>query len=166
MHARQAMPALTVAALFYGDSMITPAISVLSAVEGLEIITPALKPYVIPITLLIITGLFFIQKRGTGAVGIAFFFANIIKIPQGGWFPLAMALVSFTVLTTWRRGRRLLLDGMARQTFPLADFIGTIGEMHRVVGTAIFMTSSREGCRPRCRTTSSTIRCCSAASCC
>ena len=378
------------AALFYGDSMITPAISVLSAVEGLEIITPALKPYVIPITLLIITGLFFIQKRGTGAVGmffgpvmvgwfailgvlgvleiahnpqvlfalnplhaigfvnanpglaflalgsvvlavtggealytdmghfgrppirlawfgfvmpalvlnyfgqgalllnepaaiespffhlgpswalipmvalatlatviasqavisgafsvarqavqmgllprmqiihtsgreegqiyvpftnwtlylavvglvigfqsssnlaaaygiavtttmlidtilvafvmvllwrwnlmlvvlvagslltvdIAFFSANIIKIPQGGWFPLAMALVSFTVLTTWRRGRRLLLDEMASQTFPLADFIGTIGDVHRVHGTAIFMTSSKEGVPP------------------
>ncbi len=58
------------AALFYGDSMITPAISVLSAVEGLEIITPDLKPYVIPLTLLILTGLFFIQKHGTGAVGI------------------------------------------------------------------------------------------------
>ena len=378
------------AALFYGDSMITPAISVLSAVEGLEIITPALKPYVIPITLLIITGLFFIQRRGTGAVGmffgpvmvgwfailgvlgvleiahnpqvlfalnplhaigfvnahpglaflalgsvvlavtggealytdmghfgrppirlawfgfvmpalvlnyfgqgalllnepaaiespffhlgpswalipmvalatlatviasqavisgafsvarqavqmgllprmqiihtsgreegqiyvpftnwtlylavvglvigfqsssnlaaaygiavtttmlidtilvafvmvllwrwnlmlvvlvagslltvdIAFFSANIIKIPQGGWFPLAMALVSFTVLTTWRRGRRLLLDEMASQTFPLADFIGTIGDVHRVHGTAIFMTSSKEGVPP------------------
>jgi len=375
------------AALFYGDSMITPAISVLSAVEGLEIITPALKPYVIPITLLIITGLFFIQKRGTGAVGmffgpvmvgwfailgvlgvleiahnpqvlfalnplyaigfvnahpglaflalgsvvlavtggealytdmghfgrppirlawfgfvmpalvlnyfgqgalllnepaaiespffhlgpswalipmvalatlatviasqavisgafsvarqavqmgllprmqiihtsgreegqiyvpftnwtlylavvglvigfqsssnlaaaygiavtttmlidtilvafvmvllwrwnlmlvvlvagsllvvdIAFFSANIIKIPEGGWFPLAMGLVSFTVLTTWRRGRRLLLDEMASQTFPLADFVGTIGDVHRVHGTAIFMTSSKEG---------------------
>lgn len=58
------------AALFYGDSMITPAISVLSAVEGLEIITPNSKSYVIPITLGILTGLFFIQKRGTGAVGL------------------------------------------------------------------------------------------------
>ncbi|MBL8421627.1 MAG: potassium transporter Kup [Dechloromonas sp.] len=79
------------------------------------------------------------------AVDIAFFSANIIKIPQGGWFPLVMALVSFTVLTTWRRGRRLLLDEMARQTFPLADFLGTIGDVHRVHGTAIFMTSSKEG---------------------
>ena len=60
------------AALFYGDSMITPAISVLSAVEGLEIITPDLKPYVIPITLGILTGLFFIQKHGTGAMGKLF----------------------------------------------------------------------------------------------
>jgi KUP system potassium uptake protein len=57
------------AALFFGDSMITPAISVLSAVEGLEIVTPDLKPYVIPLTLGILTGLFFIQKHGTGAVG-------------------------------------------------------------------------------------------------
>ena len=70
------------AALFYGDSMITPAISVLSAVEGLEIITPALKPYVIPITLVIITGLFFIQKRGTGAVGL--FFGPVMV----GWFAI------------------------------------------------------------------------------
>jgi len=60
------------AALFYGDSMITPAISVLSAVEGMELITPALKPYVIPITLLIITSLFSIQKRGPGTVGLFF----------------------------------------------------------------------------------------------
>jgi KUP system potassium uptake protein len=79
------------------------------------------------------------------AVDIAFFSANIIKIPEGGWFPVAMALVSFTVLTTWRRGRRLLLEEMARQTFPLADFIGTIGDVHRVHGTAIFMTSAKEG---------------------
>src|SRR3990172_3522890 len=49
------------AALFYGDGVITPAISVLSAVEGLEIITPAFKPYVLPITLSILIGLFFFQ---------------------------------------------------------------------------------------------------------
>ena len=60
------------AALFYGDSMITPAISVLSAVEGLEVITPALTPYVLPITLAVLSGLFFIQKRGTGSVGLLF----------------------------------------------------------------------------------------------
>ncbi len=60
------------AALFYGDSMITPAISVLSAVEGLEVVTTRLTPYVIPVTLIIILGLFFIQKRGTGTVGLLF----------------------------------------------------------------------------------------------
>jgi len=60
------------AALFYGDGLITPAISVLSAVEGLEIATPALKPFVIPITLLVVVGLFAVQKRGTGSVGALF----------------------------------------------------------------------------------------------
>jgi KUP system potassium uptake protein len=60
------------AALFYGDSMITPAISVLSAVEGLEVVTPNFKPYVVPITAAVLTVLFFIQKRGTGLVGMMF----------------------------------------------------------------------------------------------
>ena len=41
-------------------------------------------------------------------VDIAFFAANVIKIPEGGWFPIVMGLISFTVLTTWRRGRKLV----------------------------------------------------------
>jgi KUP system potassium uptake protein len=57
------------AALFYGDSMITPAISVLSAVEGLNVVAPGLKEYILPITAIVLTGLFWIQKHGTGAVG-------------------------------------------------------------------------------------------------
>jgi len=60
------------AALLYGDGMITPAISVLSAVEGLEVASPALSPYVIPITLAILVGLFLLQARGTGGVGKLF----------------------------------------------------------------------------------------------
>jgi hypothetical protein len=60
------------AALFYGDGVITPAISVLSAVEGLEIITPAFNPYILPITLGILIGLFFFQRRGTASVGALF----------------------------------------------------------------------------------------------
>jgi KUP system potassium uptake protein len=60
------------AALFYGDSMITPAISVLSAVEGLEVVTPALKAYVLPITCAVLGLLFWIQSRGTGALGLLF----------------------------------------------------------------------------------------------
>ncbi|MCW3000743.1 MAG: potassium transporter [Conexibacter sp.] len=60
------------ASLFYGDGMITPAISVLSAVEGLEVVSPSLDQLVVPITLVIITVLFGIQRFGTGAVGRAF----------------------------------------------------------------------------------------------
>jgi len=55
--------------LFYGDGVITPAISVLSAVEGLEVVSPTFKKAVIPLTLLILFGLFFVQKRGTADIG-------------------------------------------------------------------------------------------------
>jgi KUP system potassium uptake protein len=60
------------ASLFYGDGMITPAISVLSAVEGLELVSPDFQDLVVPITLVIITILFGIQRFGTGTVGRAF----------------------------------------------------------------------------------------------
>jgi len=60
------------AALFYGDSVITPAISVLSAVEGLEVATPLLKPYVLPISIAVLVGLFAMQRFGTGLVGKLF----------------------------------------------------------------------------------------------
>jgi KUP system potassium uptake protein len=60
------------AALLYGDGMITPAISVLSAVEGLEIATPAFKPFVVPLTIVILIALFWIQSKGTERVGTFF----------------------------------------------------------------------------------------------
>jgi KUP system potassium uptake protein len=60
------------AALFYGDTVITPAISVLSAVEGLEVITPAFKSYVLPICIAVLIGLFAMQRFGTATVGRMF----------------------------------------------------------------------------------------------
>lgn len=60
------------AALFFGDSMITPAISVLSAVEGLKIIAPSLESYVIPIAIALISALFAVERFGTGKVGVVF----------------------------------------------------------------------------------------------
>jgi KUP system potassium uptake protein len=60
------------ASLLYGDGMITPAISVLSAVEGLHVITPVFQPYIVPITVVLLAGLFLFQKNGTAKVG-AFF---------------------------------------------------------------------------------------------
>ena len=56
-------------ALFFGDGIITPAISVLSAVEGLQIVAPAAKPYVVPISLVVLVALFAVQRRGTGDIG-------------------------------------------------------------------------------------------------
>ncbi|HQA09100.1 potassium transporter Kup [Zoogloea sp.] len=79
-------------------------------------------------------------------VDIAFFAANALKIPQGGWFPLVMGLVAFTVLTTWRRGRRLVRRELAKQGIPMSLFLGMLGDdIHRVSGTAVFMTGSKDG---------------------
>jgi KUP system potassium uptake protein len=60
------------AALLYGDGLITPAISVLGAMEGLEVAAPAFKPYVVPLTIFILVGLFSVQRVGTGGVGRVF----------------------------------------------------------------------------------------------
>ncbi len=72
--------------LFYGDGVITPAISVLSAVEGLEVISPAFKQFVIPLTLVILFGLFAVQKRGTAGIGK--FFGPITVV----WFAVIALL--------------------------------------------------------------------------
>lgn len=73
-------------AIFYGDGVITPAISVLSAVEGLEVAAPALHHFVIPITLLVLTALFAVQRFGTGGIGK--FFGPITLV----WFFALIAL--------------------------------------------------------------------------
>ncbi len=66
-------------------------------------------------------------------VDIAFFAANVIKIPEGGWFPIVMGLISFTVLTTWRRGRKLVRRELAKQGIPMPAFLPVIGsDIHRV----------------------------------
>jgi KUP system potassium uptake protein len=66
------MLGLAGATLFYGDGIITPAISVLSAVEGLAVATPVFEPYILPITLIVLLGLFLVQNRGTASVGRLF----------------------------------------------------------------------------------------------
>jgi KUP system potassium uptake protein len=73
-------------AVFYGDGVITPAISVLSAVEGLGVAAPALQHYVIPLTLLVLTALFAVQRFGTGGIGRAFGPITLV------WFAVLTAL--------------------------------------------------------------------------
>ena len=79
--------------LFYGDGVITPAISVLSAVEGMEVISPAFKKYVIPLTLVILFGLFLVQKHGT--TGIGRFFGPITVV----WFACIAVLGVAQIMT-------------------------------------------------------------------
>jgi KUP system potassium uptake protein len=89
------------AALFYGDGVITPAISVLSAVEGLEIAASQLKPYVVPLTVVILALLFAFQHKGTGGIGRLFgpiMMLWFAVISLGGLFNILKAPLILTAL--------------------------------------------------------------------
>ena len=69
-----------------------------------------------------------------------------MKVPDGGWFPLLIGAIAFTLLTTWAKGRKLMIDRMAEASLPLEVFIkSAAGSAARVPGTAVFMTSSGSG---------------------
>jgi KUP system potassium uptake protein len=78
-------------------------------------------------------------------VDMTYFAANALKIPQGGWFPLGIAMMSFTVLTTWKRGRELLFGKIAQQSVPMQAIIDGIDDVPRVSGTAVFLTPEGDG---------------------
>ncbi|MEQ1639580.1 MAG: KUP/HAK/KT family potassium transporter, partial [Novosphingobium sp.] len=79
-------------------------------------------------------------------VDMAYLGANLLKVPQGGWVPLAIGLFIFTLLTTWSRGRALMRANMAEGTIPIEVFAKSAhSSAQRVPGTAIFMASSAAG---------------------
>ena len=72
--------------------------------------------------------------------------ANLLKIPAGGWFPLLIGAIAFTLLTTWAKGRQLLISRMDEASLPMEIFIKSAApSAARVPGTAVFMTSSASG---------------------
>jgi len=76
----------------------------------------------------------------------AYFAANLTKVPSGGWFPLLVGFIIFTFLTTWSKGRQLMIDRMREAAMPIKVFISSAASSAtRVPGTAVFMTSSPEG---------------------
>ena len=83
-------------------------------------------------------------------IDLAFFGANALKILQGGWVTLAVALALFTLMTTWKTGRRLLAERLTARAIPLDDFMDTVADVRpvRVPGTAIFMTAQPTGTPP------------------
>ncbi len=75
-----------------------------------------------------------------------YFAANLTKIPAGGWFPLLVGVIAFTFLTTWSKGRSLMIERLREAAMPVKVFIqSAASSASRVPGTAVFMTSTAEG---------------------
>jgi KUP system potassium uptake protein len=84
------------------------------------------------------------------AVDFAFLGANVIKIANGGWLPLAIGAAVVTMMTTWKKGRELVAERLTERALPLKDFLGSIDAKPptRVAGTAVFMTAQPTGTPP------------------
>jgi KUP system potassium uptake protein len=80
-------------------------------------------------------------------IDLAFFGANALKVVQGGWLPLAVAAVLFTLMTTWRTGRQIVADRLAKRSLALEDFFKLVDTIRpaRVPGTAVYMTAQGSG---------------------
>ena len=119
----------------------------------------------VTLTMLITTTLAYLVARGAwgvkrpvaGSIALfffviesAFFGANLTKVMHGGWFPLVIGALVYTVLSTWKRGRALLAERMRERLYPFDRFMQDIEAYppQRVTGTAIFMTSNLQGTPP------------------
>ncbi|BAK66293.1 putative potassium transport system protein Kup [Sphingobium sp. SYK-6] len=79
-------------------------------------------------------------------VDTAYFAANLTKVPDGGWFPLMVGLVIFTLLTTWSKGRGLMMERLRESAMPIPVFVASAANSAvRVPGTAVFLTSTPDG---------------------
>jgi KUP system potassium uptake protein len=80
----------------------------------------------------------------------SFFGANIIKVPDGGWFPLLIGTLVYTVLSTWKKGREILAERLREEALPLEEFVANVKPETppRVPGTAIFMARDAQGTPP------------------
>ena len=116
------------------------------AVSGTMLVTTALTFFVIRfawgynLALCIgVTGFFIF-------IDAAFFASSLLKVLEGGWFPLALAAIVFTVMTTWHRGREIALATQTKSGVPLATFLESLAKdpPHRVPGTAIFMVENAD----------------------
>jgi KUP system potassium uptake protein len=117
------------------------------AVTGTMLVTTFLTFFVVrfgwgyPLALCIAATGFFI------VVDVAFFSSALLKVAEGGWFPLALGAIVFIVMTTWRRGRVLAIAAQQRTSIPLAPFLESLSAHPpiRVPGTAVFMAGDPEG---------------------
>jgi len=92
---------------------------------------------------LLITGVFL-------TIDVTLMSANLLKVVRGGWLPLGVAAVVFTLMTTWKKGRQLVAERLAARAIPISDFMAAVTAMKptRVTGTAVFMTAQPAGTPP------------------
>ena len=91
---------------------------------------------------ILVTGIFLV-------VDGAYFASNLTKVPDGGWFPLLVAAIAFTLLTTWARGRQIVREHLNHSAMTMEMFIGsTLRSLRRVPGTAVFLSASAKGVPP------------------
>ena len=116
------------------------------ALTGTMLVTTILTFFVVrhawryPLWLcLLATGFFFV-------IDATFFASAMLKVPQGGWFPLAVGVAVYVVMTTWRRGRAVMFKRLNESAVPLQPFLQSLfrDPPHRVEGTAIFLTATPE----------------------
>ncbi len=114
------------------------------ALTGTMLVTTILAFFVIryawgfPLWLCLFATVFFF------AIDLAFFGSAMLKVPDGGWFPLAIGIAVFTVMTTWRRGREVMFQRLNEASVPLEPFLKSLlkDPPNRVPGTAIFLTAT------------------------
>jgi KUP system potassium uptake protein len=129
--------------------------SALAAAYGIAVTLTMLITTVL--AYLVARGAWGVRRRIAGSIALLFFFielaffgANLTKVAHGGWFPLVVGAIVYTVLSTWKRGRALLAARMREKLYPFDRFLQDIQAYppQRVAGTAIFMTSNLVGTPP------------------
>ncbi len=92
-----------------------------------------------PLLTVVVVGVF-------AVVDGTYFASNLTKVADGGWFPLLIGAIAFTLLTTWARGRSLIHARLSEGNLPLDVFVKSVaGSVHRISGTAVYLTASPEG---------------------
>jgi KUP system potassium uptake protein len=96
-----------------------------------------------PVVAYLVTGIFL-------TIDLAFFGANVLKIAHGGWLPLLIGGVLFTLMTTWKKGRQLVAARLTARAIPIEEFLTDVeaAKPARVPGTAVFMTAQPRGTPP------------------
>jgi KUP system potassium uptake protein len=120
------------------------AVALTMVITGLLLPVVAIERWKWPIGVVLVGSVFF------ATIDLSFVGGNLFKVSQGGWLPLCIAIVIFTLMTTWKTGRRLVADRLTARALPLEEFMNMVQATPpvRVAGTAVFMTAQPRGTPP------------------